>query len=159
MQQNPYGAPQGNVGAPPMGGGGGQLSTGQHEFGQIENAAMTKAGGRTKRWGYVSLVLGAILLLASFAIFGVGAALPGPMAGGAVAALGVGTAALIQLATGWFYVQSGDRIESVATTQGNDVEHLMQGLDKLANAMRIEAIVTMVLFSLGFIAALVVGLS
>lgn len=155
MQQNPYGAPQGNMGAPAPTGG--QLSTGRHEFGAVEDQAMRQAGKRTRMWGVVSLVLGALTVLGAIIISVLGVALPGPMAGGMVAGAVLGTSGLIQLSTGYFYVQSGSRIESVADTQGNDVEHLMQGLDKLGNAMRIESIVTIVLTLVGFVAGIVLA--
>lgn len=45
---------------------------------------------------------------------------------------------------------------SVVETQGNDIAHVMDGLGKLRDAVRLEAIVAMIAFVLGVILALVV---
>lgn len=144
MQHNPYSAPV----TPGMGDQ--PLATGQYEFSQLEEQQIKQTGTRARIWGFISIALGVVICAFALIILVVGVALPGEMGviiGGA--ALALGPMGLVYLGIGYFYITAGGRLAAVAETQGHDVEHLMQGLDKLANAFRIEAILTIAAFVLG----------
>lgn len=147
MQHNPYSAPV----APGMAG---QLATGQYEFSPVEEQQIKQTGTRARLWGFISIALGVLICAFSLIVLAAGVTIPGP---GAVLIGGVALAlapmGLVYLGIGYFYITAGGRLAAVADTQGNDVEHLMQGLDKLANAFRIEAILTIAAFVLGIVIA------
>lgn len=122
------GAPPG--GTPPGGGG---LSTGQYEFNDDENVTIERAGASSSIWAMCAIV-GALLL--------------GTLAGlqlsldnirGAVLVLPL---FLVCAVAGWLYFGTGKALKAVVDTEGNDVELLMQALDRLGTAFRNEVIVT-----------------
>lgn len=83
----------------------------------------------------------------------------GRTAGAALMAVGfvLFTMALPLLISGKFYLDAGRALKSVVETQGNDIAHMMDGLGKLRDAVRLEAIVAMIAVVLGVILALVVA--
>ena len=62
--------------------------------------------------------------------------------------------AIVYLSVGVFYMRSAESIGAIATTQGHDLPHLMEALQKLRVAFQIEVIVGILAFAGGFIAAL-----
>ena len=65
--------------------------------------------------------------------------------------------AIQPLVSGKFYLDAGKALKAVVDTLGNDVEHMMDGLAKLRNAVRLEAIVAIVAVVLGILLAFVVA--
>jgi hypothetical protein len=135
---------------------GGGLSTGFYEFGHADNAVLEKTGSRARWWGILSLVGGVFgLLLALLFVFGIlltGATSKLGAGAGIISAaiLGfVGPISLVYLVVGRLYMGAGSALVAVVETQGNDVEHLMQALDKMARAFRLEVIMTIGAFVLG----------
>lgn len=147
MQHNPYTAP---VGAPAMGGQ--PLATGQYEFSPIEEQQIAQTGSRARIWGFISIALGLLICILAVVILTAGTALPGQV-GMMVAGIAIALAPMgvVYFVIGWFYISAGSRLAAVAETQGNDVEHLMQGLNNLANAFRIEVILSILAFVIGFV--------
>lgn len=120
-------------GAPPGGAPPGGLSTGQYEFNDDENVTIERAGASSSIWAACAIV-GAVLL--------------GTLAGlqlsldnvrGAVLVLPL---FLVCAVAGWLYFGTGKALKAVVDTEGNDVELLMQALDRLGTAFRNEVIVT-----------------
>jgi len=140
------------MGPPGMATPGGQaLSTGSYEFGPAEDAIITKAGRRARIWGIISVVGGVLTLGAGIVLVALASSLPAPLnAAGPGIGVGLLPLALANLVGAFFYFQSGQSLESVATTQGNDIEHMMQGLNKLSKAFMIEAILTIIAIVVGF---------
>jgi hypothetical protein len=130
-------APAG-YGHPPAGGGG-------YNFSQLEEISIRKVGGRSKTWGIISLIIGALLLLAGLGVM-VGVDHPIAKAAGA-AILAV---ALQPIISGWFYMQAGQAFDAVVDTHGDDIGHMMNAVGKLTNAVRVEAIVSILAVVLGF---------
>jgi hypothetical protein len=112
---------------------------GSYEFNQLENNVIGRLGGRAKTWGICSIVVGAIMLILGVVVMA---------AVGTDMALAVGSviavAALQPIVSGGFYLSAGSAFNSVVSTQGNDIPHMMNAVKKLTNAMRIEAIVAIV---------------
>jgi uncharacterized membrane protein YidH (DUF202 family) len=149
MQHNPYTAP---VGAPM----GQPLATGQYEFTSLEEQQISQTGTRARIWGFIAIALGVVICIFAAVILAAGVSLPGPLAAvAATAAIALGPMGVVYFVIGWFYISAGARLAAVAQTQGNDVEHLMQGLDKMASAIRIEVILTIVGFVIGFVLGVV----
>ncbi len=157
---NPYQAPV----ASPLAGGGGGGTAGIYEFDVIQNATIEKAAKRTRLWGIVSLVFGTIGLVLSIA-FGFWTFTSGLMADlgqqGAVITAAIfgflAPMALVYAVVGKLYIDSGNALEAVVTSSGNDVLHLMRALDKMANAFRLEVIMSAIGFVLGLVLGVVAG--
>lgn len=134
------------MGPPGMATPGGQaLSTGTYEFGPADDAIIRKAGSRARIWGIISLVGGVLTLGGGVVLIALAAGLPAPFntIGPGIGA-GLLPLAIANLVGAFFYFQSGQSLEAVVNTQGNDIEHMMQGLNKLAKAFMIEAILTII---------------
>lgn len=132
---NPY-APAGA--APGMGFGG----YGQYEFNETENATIGKTAGRARTWGIIAIIIGAIEVLSGFAFF----VSPGLL-------LNFFTG-IVQIVIGVTFLGVGGSLKSVVTTQGNDLEHMMQALNKISTAFMIQiimAIVQAVLIAIGIV--------
>jgi hypothetical protein len=134
FQQNPYGA-QG--GAPGMMGG----SYGSYEFNDTENAIIDKAASRAKLWGIISTTIGGLQCLASC---------------GAIASPGLATnlpTGIDAIVVGITFMGVGNSLKSVVQTQGNDLMHMMQALDKMGSAFMVQivcAIIGVVLTAVAF---------
>ena len=131
--QNPYaGAP----GGPVMGG------YGNYEFNDAENQVIDKAAGKAKLWGIISTTIGALQVLGSC---------------GALASPNLATwlpQGIVAIVVGVTFIGVGNSLKSVVQTQGNDLMHMMQALQKMSTAFTVEivcAIVGFVLAILGFI--------
>ena len=103
-----------------------------YEFNAAENEIIRKTGKRTKVWGMLTLG-GGILT----AFLGLSAALTGGSFG-----VGAGVVylllALIPIVIGRNFVQAGNALSSVVTTEGNDIDHLMASMSGLGKAFIIQ---------------------
>lgn len=130
-----------------------------YEFSQWENMTIGRAAGRTRGWGVISLIVGAIILVGVVVVFLVAGEIPADMRDLVLqitAAAGI-PLALVNLVTGWLYVSSGGALKLVVTTSGNDVPNLMTALNRMGNAFRIEAIVMVAAMVIGFVVGLMIG--
>lgn len=130
--QNPYGAPQ-------MGGAMGG-SYGNYEFNDMENSIIDKTAGRAKLWGIISTTLGALQCLASC---------------GAVASPGMASylpAGIIAIVIGVTFIGVGNSLKMVVQTQGNDLMHMMQALQKMGSAFMIQIVCAII----GFVLAILI---
>ena len=137
--QNPYGSPQGGPqmgqqmgGMPGMGMGMNPAQFGNYEFNDFENSVIDKTAGRAKLWGIISTVIGALQLLGSC---------------GMVANASYATylpSGIIALVVGITFIGVGNSLKSVVQTQGNDMMHMMQAMQKLGSAFMIQIIATII---------------
>jgi hypothetical protein len=135
---NPYG------GAPPQMMGPGMMSPqyGNYEFNEYENSIIDKTASRAKLWGIISTTIGALQIVGSCGMFAspsLATYLP---------------AGIVAIVVGVTFIGAGNSLKSVVTTQGNDLMHLMQAMQKMSTAFIIEiicAIVGFVLAVLGVI--------
>ncbi len=145
FQQNPYGAPQQQ---PSMMGGGG--SYGVYEFNDTENAIIDRAASRAKLWGIISTVLGGLqCFMSCFAI-----ASP-------LLATNLPTG-IVAIVVGITFMGVGNSLKQVVRTQGNDLMHMMQALDKMGSAFMVQivcAIVGFALMAIGFFVLIFVVLA
>jgi hypothetical protein len=135
-QQNPYGGPQPGQ---PMGMHGGMgpvgmspAQFGSYEFNEMENSIIDKTAGRAKLWGIISTTVGALQLLGSC---------------GMVANPGMATylpSGIIALVVGITFIGVGNSLKSVVQTQGNDMMHMMQAMQKIGSAFMIQIIATII---------------
>lgn len=109
---------------------------GTYEFNEYENSVIDKAAGRMKLWGIISTVIGALQFLGSCGMF-VDAKYATNLPTGIVA-----------IVVGITFMGAGNSLKSVVTTQGNDLMHMMQALQKMGSAFLIETICTIVGFIL-----------
>lgn len=134
---NPYGGggPQmGQMGGgmPGMGMGMSPQQFGNYEFNDFENSIIDKAAGRAKLWGIISTVIGGLQVLGSC---------------GMVANASYATwlpQGIIALVVGITFIGVGNSLKSVVQTQGNDLMHMMQALQKLGSAFMIQIIATII---------------
>jgi hypothetical protein len=109
---------------------------GNYEFNEYENSVIEKAAGRMKLWAIISTVVGAIQLVGSCGMF-VDPKFATNLPTGIVA-----------IVVGITFVGAGNSLKSVVTTQGNDLMHMMQALQKMGTAFLIQAICAIVSFVL-----------
>ena len=163
VEQNPYQAPSAELGSA-------TLSSGTYEFSDLENNVIGRTASRTKIWGVISLITGVFSAAGLAVLIALWGTIESVLAQssqvpmntsvmfGAIAMLI--PLSLVHLVIGVYYLGSGGALSAVVQTEGNDVELLMRGLNKLANAFRAEVIVTIisavigvVMFIANFIAA------
>lgn len=118
---------------------------GNYEFNDRENAVIAKAAGRAKLWGIISIVVGVLYTLSGFFFF---------LSPGLLTNFASGIKDII---VGIVFIGVAGSLTSVVQTQGNDVQHMMQALDKLATSLMVQIIVTIVGVILGGI-LMVVGM-
>jgi hypothetical protein len=117
-----------------------QQQYGNYEFNDLENSIIGKTAGRAKLWGWIASVLGVFQLL-----------------GGACGSLGNAAAAMyvpagiVMLIVGIAFIGVGNSLNNVVMTQGNDVGHMMQALQKIGNAFLIQSVTTIVFAVLGLV--------
>jgi len=134
--QNPYGAQQHQPGM--MGGSGSYLV---YEFNDTENAIIDRAASRAKLWGIISTVLGGLQCFTSCL------AVVNPVLAIAL------PAGIVAVVVGITFMGVGNSLKQVVQTQGNDLMHMMQALDKMGSAFMVQivcAIVGFALMAIGF---------
>lgn len=137
---NPYGAPQ--AGPPVMMGLAPQY--GNYEFNDYENSILEKTASRAKLWGIISTTIGALQVLGSCGMFaspGLATYLP---------------AGIVAIVVGVTFIGAGNSLKAVTTTQGNDLMHLMQAMQKMSTAFIIEIICAVIGFVLAVIGIILV---
>jgi len=140
FQQNPYGAPPGGA----MGGMN-PGAYGNYEFNDMENAVIDKTASRAKLWGIISITIGALECMASC---------------GAVASPGLATnlpTGIVAIVVGVSFLGVGNSLKSVVQTQGNDMMHMMQALQKMGGAFMVQIVCAIVGFVLTLLAFMLVA--
>lgn len=155
MEHNPYQPPvPGAAWSAGPGMGGPPISPGgSYEFSPHENTTIASTGKRSTLWGIIALVGGVLLLGCMGLVFAVrGELVKEGLDPNWITIIVVAMApfALVNLAIGGLYIGAGKALGAVVRTQGSDVEHMLQALDKLANAFRLEVIMSIVGVLLGF---------
>lgn len=152
---NPYAPPSQGAAYPPLGapGQGTHLNTEGYEFDDIENVLIGKTAKRVKIWGIISYVIGILGVLGVVVVLFV----PMEMRVKLLVLAGATPLLITHLAIAHFYVTSGNALQRVVDTQGDDVQHLLEGIQKLTLAFKIEAIVMAVSMMLGFIVGIVMA--
>lgn len=138
--------------APPIavnGGSAGTALAGGYEFGELENTTIYSCGRRARTWGIVAMVGGILCLIGLlFAMV----MLVGTTAKVRVLAIGLPTV-IVLLAIARRYMDAGDALIRVPTSQDNDVEHLLTALNDLAVVFKVEVIITLIGFVAGITTA------
>jgi hypothetical protein len=101
---------------------------GNYEFNDFENSIIDKSAGRAKLWGIISCVIGGLQILGSC---------------GMVSNAQYATylpSGIIAIVVGITFIGVGNSLKSVVQTQGNDMMHMMQAVQKLGSAFLIQAI-------------------
>jgi beta-lactamase regulating signal transducer with metallopeptidase domain len=106
-----------------------------YEFNAGENAVIRRTGKRTKLWGIMTLGSGFLGLLAVLAALSTGSF--SPVAAGVYVLL-----ALIPIMIGRNFIQAGNSLAAVVTTEGSDIDHLMASMAGLAKAFTILSAAT-----------------
>lgn len=134
FSQNPYGGQA--PGGPAMGG------YGNYEFNDAENQVIDKCAGKAKLWGIISTTIGGLQVLGSCGAIG---------SPNLITWLPQG---IIAIVVGVTFIGVGNSLKSVVQTQGNDLMHMMQALQKMSTAFTVEIVCTIIAFVLavlGFI--------
>jgi len=137
--QNPYQPPGGS----------------EYEFDEAENRVIAKTAKLARLWGVFALIVGGLLLVAIGVVIAMAQRLAYELNVDyrTITGIAAGLAPLVivDLVVGGLYIASGSSLQAVIDTAGDDVQHLMRGVNRLGNAFRIEAIVTAVALVGGFI--------
>jgi uncharacterized membrane protein YhaH (DUF805 family) len=147
MHQNPYQPPSSPAQFQNV-----PTSAGFYEFNSMENMTISKLAGRVRWWGMFSVTIGGLALLGLVGgglTIGAAAMTQDGAVGGLIMAGTLVVAIpliLIYIVTGSLYLGSGRALNSVVHTQGNDVEHMLQALQKMGKAFRIEFWITLLAY-------------
>jgi hypothetical protein len=117
---------------------------GTYEFNEYENSIIDKTASRAKLWGIISTTIGALQIVGSCGMFAsptLATYLP---------------AGIVAIVVGITFIGAGNSLKAVVTTQGNDLMHLMQAMQKMSTAFIIEIICAIVGFVLAVIGILLV---
>jgi len=115
-----------------------------YEFNAEENRVIRRTGRRTRLWGIMTLgggILGLLVVLAA-------------LSGGTfdpvvwVVLILIG---LIPILIGRNFIQAGNSLSSVVTTEGNDIDHLMASMSGLARAFTMLSAATALWVALALI--------
>lgn len=125
-----YGAPPHGYGSPhdATGGYGAPGPYGTYEFNALENAILAKTASRAKQWGLISTIFGALQIVGSCGMVAkpvLGLLLP---------------EGVVALVVGIVFMGVGSSLESVVRTQGSDIPHLMQAMQKLGSAFTVQVV-------------------
>ena len=137
MGPNPYAAPGAPMGA--------YQGYGQYEFNDMENQIIDKTAGRAKLWGWISAVIGACQLLGGTcgSLANAGFAMYVPYG-------------IVMLIVGITFIGVGNSLRMVVQTQGNDIAHMMQAMQKLGSAFFIQSIAFIVVLVLAVLISVLV---
>ncbi len=132
-----------------------------YEFSEMENATLASTARFARYWGIISIIAGALLfIIGVLMVVLLGAAVataPSSSSSGLspamVVALGASLipSSFVSIIGGVFYFMSGNNLQKVATTQGEDIPLLMKAVQSLTRAFMIEAIALVVSFIFGFV--------
>ncbi len=117
---------------------------GTYEFNDYENQIIGRTAGRARTWGIISIVIGALNTLIGFLFF---------LSPGLLVNLVSG---IISIIIGAVFLGVGGSLSNVVNTQGNDIEHMMQAMQKLSSAFMIQIVTTIIGAVLGLIAIVLV---
>jgi hypothetical protein len=135
-------SPYTTQGAPPGMAGGLTPQYGSYEFNDYENSIIDKTAGRAKLWGIISTTIGALQIVGSCGMFAsptLATYLP---------------AGIVAIVVGITFIGAGNSLKAVVTTQGNDLMHLMQAMQKMSTAFIIEIVCAVIGFVLAVVALL-----
>ena len=111
-----------------------------HEFGPYENEIIGKAGKWIGYWSWIAIFSGIAM--------GVGALISGEdVAGGLI--MGA-----VYVFVGIYFRGGAAAMKEVVSTQGNDVQHLMTALDRLASAFKVMVLLVFI----GVVLAVAIGI-
>lgn len=117
---------------------------GNYEFNDYENSVIDKTADRAKLWGIISIVIGGLQCVSSCGMFvspTMGMNLP---------------TGIVAIVVGVTFLGVGNSLKAVVTTQGNDLMHMMQAMQKMSTAFLIEIICAIVGFVLAAIAMVLI---
>ena len=136
----PPGAPQGFApnpyGGGPPGMGMMNQSFGNYEFNEYENSIIDKCASRAKLWGIISTVIGSLYVLGSCGMVanpGLAANLP---------------SGIVSIVIGITFMGAGNSLKSIVTSQGSDMMHLGQAMQKMSSAFMIQIVCAIIAFAL-----------
>lgn len=111
------------------------------EFGASENAVIERTARWVGLWGWIAVAAGILLLVGGLMT----------LDEGGVAQLVLGA---VYILIGLYFRGAGKSLGRVVETTGNDVSHLMDALDRLTAAFRVQVILVVVGVILAVVAAL-----
>ncbi len=126
---------------------GGTLSTGHYEFNETENATIADAGARAKLWGVASFITGALALVGLIvALLFKDELIQHGLESNYITIFVVTLVPVVltHLVISMLYIGAGKSLQAVVHTQGNDIEHLMQSINKLGTAFLVEFAIGMI---------------
>ncbi len=110
-----------------------------YEFTVPQNAIIQKTATYVKLWGIFSIVLGAMQILVG-------------LSGG-----GLFLAGIVSIVIGTVFIGVAGSLKAVVVTEGNDIDHMMDALQKLGNAFLIQVVATVIAVVVGIFAASAAG--
>ncbi len=126
------------------------LATG-YEFTSAQDLIIRTTGSRARTWGILTLISGGLTALAGvLAVFTAESF-------GVIAAIIYALLAAIPIFVGLNFLRAGKALGSVVTTQGSDIDHLMEAMGSLGKALFIQivsALIWVALLAWGVVAAI-----
>ena len=123
---------------------GAQGGYGRYEFNDKENDVIARAANRTRAWGVLSMLLGGMNVIAGGIAFLYPILLANLVSG------------VVSMVVGASFVRAARSLSSVVTTQGDDVRHMMEALDRVSTALVVQMVSTLIGFCLAALAVAMV---
>jgi hypothetical protein len=124
--------PAANPFAPPGARGG----YGRYEFNDLENGIIERTANRARAWGILAMALGGLNVVAGGMAFLYPILLANLVSG------------VVSMVVGASFLRAGRSLSNVVTTQGEDLRHMMEGLDKVGTALMVQMVTTIIGFLL-----------
>jgi hypothetical protein len=110
-----------------------------HEFSPEQDAQIASFATATRGWGFVSLVVGVLDVVAMLVL---------PKSTAAMLTYAIpGAVALVVAAA---FVEAASSLRKITHSRGHDMAHLFTALGKLGVALKIQALVTLLALVVGF---------
>ncbi len=135
-QEPPPGVDRTMPAANPFATPGARSGYGRYEFNDFENDIIKRTAKRALVWGIIAMALGGINVIAGCLAF---------MHPVLLANLCSGVASMV---VGASFVRAGRSLTNVVTTQGEDLRHMMEALDKVGSALVVQMVTTVIGFLL-----------
>lgn len=113
---------------------------GRYEFNDFENEVIERTANRARAWGVLAMALGGLNVIAGCLAFLHPILLANLCSG------------VVSMVVGATFVRAGRSLSNVVTTQGDDLRHMMEALDKVGTALMVQMVTTVIGFLLAALA-------
>lgn len=123
-----------------------QMMGAEYEFSAEAEQVIDQTARRTKTWGVISIIVGALQLLNVFNVFT-----------GNWLALVQGVGGLVSIIVGVVFLGAARSLAAVVTSEGSDVSLMLSALTDLGKAFNIQSIMAVLAMIAGFVIGIAIA--